>query len=138
GPVAIVFGPEPTGLTNDEVTRCHYLIHIPTDPTYPALNLGQAVAICVYELRRAWLKQTNRVASPATIALFTDQERMFESLREGLEGIHFLYGDKADSLMHALRHLVGRAGPTPMEVEMLFGLARQMRWIAGRKKDQTS
>src|SRR5581483_7741991 len=54
GPAALVFGPEPSGLTNAEVSRCHYLIHIPTDSAYPALNLAQAVAICLYELRRAW------------------------------------------------------------------------------------
>ena len=56
GPAALVFGPEPTGLTNDEVARCHFLIHIPADPTYPVLNLAQAVAICLYELRRAFLR----------------------------------------------------------------------------------
>jgi tRNA/rRNA methyltransferase len=136
GPAALVFGPEPSGLTNAEVTRCHYLIHIPTDPTSPALNLGQAVAICLYELRHAWLQQAPPATTPTTIAPFADQERMFESLREALEQIHFLYGDKADSLMHAIRHLIGRAGPTPMEVEMLFGLARQLRWIAGQKSDK--
>ncbi len=75
---------------------------------------------------------------PAAIAPFADQERMFASLREGLEAIHFLYGDKADSLMHAVRHLIGRAGPTPMEVEMLFGLARQLRWIARQRKAEKS
>src|SRR5260370_26865475 len=58
GPAALVFGPEPTGLTNAEVRRCHFLIHIPTDPAYPALNLAQAVAICLYELRIAWLRRT--------------------------------------------------------------------------------
>ena len=47
---------------------------------------------------------------------------MFERLREGLEHVHFLYGDKADALMHALRHLIGRAQPTPMEVDVLIGL----------------
>src|SRR5262249_7458585 len=51
GPAALVFGPEPSGLTNEEVAQCHYLIHIPTDAGYPALNLGQAVAICLNELR---------------------------------------------------------------------------------------
>ena len=56
GPAALVFGPEATGLTNEEVARCHYLIHIPADPTYPALNLAQAVVVCLYELRRAWLR----------------------------------------------------------------------------------
>jgi len=137
GPVALVFGPEPRGLTNAEVTRCHYLIHIPTDPAYPALNLGQAVAICLYELRRAWLSQTNLIEPAPGIAPFADQERLFVKLREALEQIHFLYGDKADSLMHAVRHLIGRAQPTPMEVEMLFGLARQLRWIAEQRRTET-
>ncbi len=134
GPVAVVFGPEPSGLTNAEISRCHYLIHIPTDPAYAALNLAQAVAICLYELRRLWL----RSAAPSTAvaeqpAPFAEQERMFEKLRDGLEQIHFLYGDKADSLMHALRHLIARAGPTAMEVDLLFGLARQLRWSAAQR-----
>jgi tRNA/rRNA methyltransferase len=132
GPVALVFGPEPSGLSNAEISRCHYLIHIPTDPAYPALNLAQAVAICLYELRRLWLHATPPIQSPEPIAPFVEQERMFEKLQEGLEQIHFLYGDKADSLMHALRHLIARAGPTAMEVDVLFGLARQLRWIAAQ------
>jgi tRNA/rRNA methyltransferase len=140
GPVALVFGPEPSGLTDAEVTRCHYLIHIPTDADYPALNLAQAVAICSYELRRAWLKMNDdseRVSQfmeregPAS---FAEQERMFESLRTALEEIHFLYGPKADSLMHALRHMIGKAQPTEMEVGLLFGLARQIRWWVERTR----
>src|SRR5207248_5097210 len=55
GPVALVFGPERTGLHDDEVSRCHHLIHIPANRSCPALNLAQAVAICLYEVRRAWL-----------------------------------------------------------------------------------
>jgi tRNA/rRNA methyltransferase len=129
GPAALVFGPEPTGLTNDEIVRCHYLIHVPTDPTYPALNLAQAVAICLYELRRAEL---NRTAAPTaeTPASFAEVEQMLLHLREALERVHFLYGDKADSLMHALRHLIGRALPSEMEVKLLHGLARQLLWFA--------
>ena len=130
GPAALVFGPEPTGLTNDEVTRCHFLIHIPTEPTYPALNLAQAVAISLYELRRAWLRQTSGLPFHALPAAFADQERMFAHLREALERVHFLYGDKADALMHALRHLIGRTGPTEQEVKLLHGLARQLLWVA--------
>jgi tRNA/rRNA methyltransferase len=127
---AMVFGPEPSGLTDDEVTRCHYLINIPTDPTYPALNLAQAVAICLYELRSAWLRDTAPSASLAPAAPYTQQERMFDQLRSGLEAIHFLYGTNADPLMHALRHLIGRAQPSAMEIDLLFGLARQLHWIA--------
>jgi tRNA/rRNA methyltransferase len=133
GPAALVFGPEPSGLTNAEVSRCHYLLHVPTKPAYPALNLAQAVAICLYELRVAWLRHTEPPAPRDAPAPMSQQERMYDHLRIALEEVHFLYGDKADSLMHALRHLIGRAGPTPMEVEMLFGLARQLRWFAGRR-----
>jgi tRNA/rRNA methyltransferase len=129
GPTALVFGPEPSGLENAEVTRCHYLVHVPADPSYPALNLAQAVAVCLYELRRAWLRRAAPV-EPAPVAPFTDQERMFAQLRAALEDVHFLYGEKADALMHALRHLIGRARPTPMEVDVLFGLARQLGWFA--------
>ncbi|HEY7158483.1 MAG TPA: RNA methyltransferase [Gemmataceae bacterium] len=141
GPIALVFGPESSGLNNAEVTRCHYLIHVPTDPTYPALNLAQAVAICVYELRRHWLRQTaapTRLPAAEAPAPFANQERAFEQLRQALEDVHFLWNEKADSLMHALRHLIGRAGPTPMEVDVLLGLARQLRWFArnhGEMKD---
>jgi tRNA/rRNA methyltransferase len=131
GPVALVFGPEPRGLTNAEVARCHYLIHVPTDSAYPALNLAQAVAICLYELRLAWLERHEARPAPEPPAPFADQERTFERLREALEAIHFLYGPKAESLMHGLRHLIGRAQPTPMEVKLLLGLARQIRWFAG-------
>lgn len=131
GPAALVFGPEPSGLTDNDVTRCHYLIHIPSDPSYPALNLAQSVAICVYELRRAWLRKTP--ANPEPIATFEVQERMFSHLRTALEDLHFLYGANADSLMHALRHLIGRARPSPMEVDVLLGLARQIRWYVDHR-----
>jgi tRNA/rRNA methyltransferase len=131
-PAAIVFGPESSGLENEEVSRCHYLIHIPADGSYPALNLAQAVGICLYELRRAWLRRSAPANEQSAIAPFADQERMFEHLKSALEDIHFLYGPSGDSLMHALRHLIGRALPSPMEVDLLQGLARQLRWYASR------
>jgi tRNA/rRNA methyltransferase len=131
GPQAIVFGPEPSGLSNAEIARCHGLIRIPTDHEYTSLNLAQSVAICLYEMRRQYLSAKN-VGTHATqkVAPFADQERMFEALRESLEQIHFLWGTKADSLMHAVRHLIARAKPSPNEVRILFGLARQLRWVA--------
>jgi len=137
GPVALVFGPEPSGLENAEITRCHFLLHLPTDPTYPALNLAQAVAITAYELRRHLRKLPQPLPvsrEGETPAAFELQERMFQQLREALEQIHFLFGPKADNLMHAVRHLIGRAGPTTMEVKVLLGLARQLRWIAAQAR----
>src|SRR5262249_40426745 len=136
GPVALVFGPEPSGLSNDEVARCHCLIHIPTAEGHPALNLAQAVAICLYELRRAWLARTAAPPPATPPATFAAQEQMFEQLRAALEEIHFLYGPKAEALMHALRHLIGRAGPTEMEVKLLLGLARQIRWFAAHGREE--
>jgi tRNA/rRNA methyltransferase len=125
--VALVFGTESHGLTNDQVARCHHLIHIPANPEYPTLNLSQAAAICLYELRRAWLGGRSKEVRDA-LAPFAEQEHMFAQLRAALEEIHFLFGPKADALMHGLRHLLGRAGLTRMDVDLLRGLARQIRW----------
>jgi tRNA/rRNA methyltransferase len=140
GPVAMVFGPEPHGLTNEEIGRCHGLVHIPVDAEYGSLNLAQAVAICCYELRKAWSKTVNenrgRPEVPVrSVAPFADQERMFEHLRDALTAVGYLFGDKADSLMSGLRHLIGRAQPTHQEVKILHGLARQMLWAAGQMKN---
>jgi tRNA/rRNA methyltransferase len=131
GPCALVFGPEPSGLSNAEIARCHGLIRILTDSRCPSLNLSHAVAICLYELRRLWLQSHGVAVQPTQkVAPFADQERMFDSLRGALERVHFLWGPKTDSLMHALRHLIARARPSPNEVRILFGLARQLRWVA--------
>jgi tRNA/rRNA methyltransferase len=145
GPVALVFGPEPHGLSNAEITRCHGLVHIPVDPAAPALNLAQAVAVCCYELYRLSSASGDReVAGSATpgltpgarqeVALFADQERMFDHLRQALEAVGYLYGTKADPLMHAVRHLIGRSMPTPQEVKLLHGLARQLLWLSRQGK----
>jgi tRNA/rRNA methyltransferase len=135
GPIALVFGPEPTGLEDHEISRGNFLIHIPADPGYQALNLAQAVTICLYELRRAWLRQTMLPSSPGRRAPFAEQDRMFAHLQSALEEIHYLYGPSAGALMHALRHLIGRAGPTKMEVDLLFGLARQIHWFAANRAE---
>ncbi len=130
--IALVFGPEPTGLSNEQVSRCHYLIHIPTAEAYSSLNLAQAVAICLYELQVQWLTATVE-ENEIELAPFGLQEQMFAQLRQALEEIHFLYGPKADPLMHAVRHLLGRAKLTTMEVKLLLGLARQIRWYVAHQ-----
>src|SRR5688572_16194532 len=64
GPCALVFGPEPSGLTNAEVARCHGLIRILTDSAYPSLNLSHAVAICLHELRLSCLRSRGSADRP--------------------------------------------------------------------------
>src|SRR5262245_24988565 len=71
GPMALVFGPEPSGLTTDETNLCHYLIHVPANPEFPALNLAQAVAIVLYEL-----SVTSASPADGAPASFEEQERM--------------------------------------------------------------
>jgi tRNA/rRNA methyltransferase len=134
-PAAILFGPEPTGLSNEIVTRCQYLIQVPTADGYSSLNLAQAVAICLYEVRTAWLKHSSapRVEDLATVS---SQEHMFRQLQTALEEIHFLYGDKAEPLMHAVRHLLGKARLTEMETKILLGLARQIHWYVANCADK--
>jgi tRNA/rRNA methyltransferase len=130
GPVALAFGPEPHGLSNEEVVRCQHIIHIPADESYTALNLAQSVAICLYEVRRAWLGRDTD--EPGEVAALADQQRMFARLEEALREVRYLRGVRGDALMNALRHLIGRARPSPMEVRLLLGLARQLRWVAAR------
>lgn len=141
GPTALVFGPEPHGLSNAEITRCHGLLRIPVDASYPSLNLAHAVTVCLYELRRqvSRVSRELRGGSPgAKLASHEELERLFEHLQEALEAIHYLYGTKAGPLMHAMRHLISRALPTPQEVRMLHGLARQMLYVARRGSGEAS
>lgn len=138
GPAALVFGPEASGLTNAELTRCHYLLHLPTEETAPALNLAQAVAVCSYELRRAWLQEAGPPADRPQPAPFAELEHMFGQLQASLEQIHFLYEPNGVALMHALRHLIGRAQPTSVEVNILRGLARQIRWYVQHQGGQAA
>lgn len=132
GPAALVFGPEPHGLTTAELARCHALLTVPTHPTYPALNLGLCVGICLYELRRH-IERGGEGGLKRSAAPFEEFDRSLEHLQEAFTAVGFLHGQKADSLMMAFRHLLAKAGPTPQEVKMIHGLARQLLYVAGTR-----
>lgn len=134
GPAALVFGPEPHGLANEEIARCHGLMYFSTTAEYSSLNLALAVGICLYELHKLTLTQsespaTERKASRAPAA-YADLERMYQHLEVALTRVSYLYGQNAGALMSAFRHLLGRAMPTMQEVKMLHGLARQLEFVA--------
>jgi tRNA C32,U32 (ribose-2'-O)-methylase TrmJ len=111
------------------------LIHIPADEGYPALNLAQALAICLYEIRCAWLEMSLPIGTtkdpPASHGYL---QRMLQDLQKSLEHIGYLRGPGTLALMHALRHLISRAQPNEMEVDILWGLARQIEWFAEQDK----
>jgi tRNA (cytidine32/uridine32-2'-O)-methyltransferase len=131
--LSLVFGPEATGLTVAERALCHLLVRIPSDPRQPSLNLAQAVLLVAYELRLAYLAggaaTPAREAEPRASA--GEVEQAVSELREGLVAIGYLDAQNPDRVLAELRGLVTRARPTPREVVLLRGLARQVAW-AGR------
>jgi tRNA/rRNA methyltransferase len=132
-PVAVVFGPEDTGLTNDDIAVCHHLAFIPTSDAYASLNLAQAVVVALYEFRRALLSHDEtRIAQPASRAHADagEVEAMFEQLELALLDIGFLLQENPGHVMATLRGLLSRAGLDPREVAVLRGLARQIGWFA--------
>jgi tRNA/rRNA methyltransferase len=128
--VAIVFGPEDHGLTNDELKVCQRLVTIPT-ADYRSLNLAQAVMLVAYELQMA---ATGGLANPTLApqrATAGDVEAMLTRMAEALVEIGFLPADNPDHIMFALREIFGRSGLTPRELDILNGIARQIKWTAG-------
>lgn len=130
GPCALVFGPEPHGLTTEELGRAHALLHLPANPEYNSLNLALAAGIVLYELWNAARGGTPELVRPPAAAAEVD--RALAHLEQSLHSISFLFGQNAPHLMHGFRHLILRAAPTSQEVGMLHGLARQLDYIAGR------
>ncbi len=124
GPVAIVFGRERVGLTNDELARCDEICAIPASAAYPSLNLGQAATIVLYELRELTVEsnqlpdEPHERASPETI------ERLHEQFADYLAAIDHP-AEKRDKAGRLFRRVVGRADPTPREASTLTGLFRR-------------
>src|SRR5579863_9907991 len=127
--IAIIFGPEDTGLVNRDLKLCQRLITIPTAPAYPSLNLAQAVMLVAYELMlAAGAARELPAAEPHAPAGAVDA--MMERLAEALVSIGFLPAENPEHIMFALRAILGRAGIGPRELDILSGLARQIRWFA--------
>lgn len=120
---AILFGQEQSGLTNEELQRCHLHIQIPTNPQYSSLNLAAAVQVIAYELRMASL---NYAPYPDDwdyrIATADEMEKFFMHLQEVLVEIDFLKMNAPRKLMTRLRRLFYRARPDVMEMNMLRGM----------------
>ena len=129
-PTAIVFGPEPSGLTLVEIAACHGMMFIPAAEVYPSLNLAQSVAVCLYELRKQWLKRQPSESPLEPPASYADQEQLFKHLQESLVAVRFLWDHRADGIFHVVRHVIVRGMPTHKEVQVLHGLAKQLLFIA--------
>jgi tRNA (cytidine32/uridine32-2'-O)-methyltransferase len=123
GPVAAVFGPEKSGLSNADLDLCDALLTIPTDPDFSSLNLAMAVQVVTYELKAA--EQPARDAeheSDVPLATSGDVERFYEHLERVLSDIGFLDPDSPRHLMRRLRRLFIRARPDQNEINILRGI----------------
>jgi TrmH family RNA methyltransferase len=134
-PVAILFGSERTGLSNEELRHAHALLRIPNNPAYPSLNLAMAVQVVAYEILRA--RELTEPAAPRTTPLASTQEmdHLYQHLATVLQEIDFR--DRTQSgghLMKRLRRLLQRAEPDANEVNILRGIltaVQQRRRRAG-------
>ena len=123
GPVAVVFGPEKYGLTNEHLDRCDALLTIPTNPDFSSLNLAMAVQVLTYELRAAG-DDTGRPVYEADAPLATSEEmeHFYAHLEAVLRDLRFLDPDNPRHLMRRLRRLFIRARPDRNEVNILRGI----------------
>jgi TrmH family RNA methyltransferase len=130
GRVAVVFGPEATGLLNDELALCQMRIRVPTHAAQPSLNLAQAVLLIAYELRLAALAENPEAPAdaPAPRAMAGAVEEALDELRDALLAINYLNPASPQPILSELRALLLRAAVTEREVSLLRGMARQVRW----------
>ena len=123
--VALVFGSERVGLSNEEIDRCHGLVQIPANSEYASLNLAAAVQVLTYELRVAALAAVGveATARPEHVpADAQDVERFYEHLRQTLVDVEFLDPENPRQLMRRVRRLFNRALPDTMELNILRGI----------------
>ncbi len=134
-PVSFVFGTERTGLDNEDLKHCTHRVWIDANPSYPSLNLAQAMMIVAYSMRQGLMKElavdsvppdslasnsTPELADPSAIAA------MLEHWQQGLEAIGYLDPENPKKLMPRLQSLFARAALQKEEIDLLRGIAKQM------------
>ncbi|HAZ53700.1 MAG TPA: tRNA (cytosine(32)/uridine(32)-2'-O)-methyltransferase TrmJ [Franconibacter helveticus] len=124
-PVALVFGRERVGLTNEELQKCHYHVAIAANPEYSSLNLAMAVQVIAYEVRMAWLATQEQAAAEheeTPYPLVDDLERFYGHLEQVLLQTGFIRANHPGQVMNKLRRLSTRARPESQETNTLRGI----------------
>jgi TrmH family RNA methyltransferase len=143
GRIALVFGPEKHGLTRDDLSYCHILVEIPTDVQQPSMNLGQAVAVCLYELAAhihlpatdsgKSLNSTEDLNSPGQVAASNSLELLAGLLEEVMEAAHYSPASMRSANRHDVRLLLRRLSPDEKDVRRIMGLFRRILWRLHQK-----
>jgi len=122
GDVAVVFGPENSGLTNEDLDRCQTLLTIPADPDFSSLNIAMAVQVITYELRLAGLEAADPDEPEAPPATHEEMEHFYRHLETILTDSGFLDPENPRLLMRRLRRLFIKAEPDKNEINILRGI----------------
>lgn len=133
GRVALLFGSEKRGLSNQDLSYCHWLLRIPTREEHRSMNLGQAVAVCLYELARTPKASLNAKRLP--IATAGDLERLTSLLLESLQASGYVKKSQGHSKSHSaappeekIRRFIRRMNLSAEDAEGLLGMLRQILW----------
>ena len=130
-PVALLFGSEKFGLSNDDLSHCHWLMRIPTREEHESMNLGQSVAVCLYELVRDAKAETLK-PERAKRATAGELERITQRLLEVLEKSGYVHPRTSGSTEEKIRRLVRRLHLTARDAEIWLGMLRQILWKVGQ------
>jgi len=128
--VALVFGPEDSGLTNEDVRLCHTLVTIPT-ADFSSLNLAQAVMVLCYELFLA--VQTEKPPHAPRLATRHELDGMYAQLRDVLVRISYINPENPEYWLDRLRQFFSRVGLRAGDVSIIRGICRQIDWYAGKR-----
>jgi tRNA/rRNA methyltransferase len=134
GRPALVLGPEKHGLTRDDLSYCNVLVEIPTDSRQPSMNLGQAAAVCLYELSSrpadAGTAVTSATQQPATISAHLD--RLASLVEEAMIAADYSPKTMQEANRHDLRVMLRRLAPTAQDTRRIMGLFRRILWRLAR------
>ena len=122
GPVALVFGRENNGLSNEELQLCHFHVCIPANPEYSSLNLAAAVQTLCYEIRMGYLNLDSYPDMESDYPLSEDLERFYVHLENTLTETGFIVKNHPGVVMTKLRRIVNRARPESQELNILRGI----------------
>jgi len=129
GFAALVLGNERTGLPNEIVEKCNYLVNIPANPDYSSLNIAQAVQVLAYECRYGSMEDKvppRGIGFKGNLANLADVDAMFDHFEQGLIAINFIDPDSPKKLMSRLKRLFARTQLETEEVNILRGMAKKM------------
>jgi TrmH family RNA methyltransferase len=124
--VALLFGSEKIGLTNDDFSHCHWLLHIPTQESHISMNLGQAVAVCLYELARSG--SSRKSSQTVELASAGQNEQISEGLLEALKRSGYVKPGNDAVTEKKARRLVLRLNLDAGDAKVLLGMVRQIVW----------